>query len=259
MNPLPFEEPLFSHPSVLDPGSPGLAGGAAAYPAMNKRSSSPLSRVYPLLFAVSTAVAGIFCTLYITKPVIIAGERGLERDATPPRPAHVEEDDRLPPALVPSTDRLPGDSARGAGIEHIAAARPLPPPPSSGSPFEETNLRVQHVLTAETPDGHQSRIVLDVPVLYESRQLRWTAAETLEARELLNRLAAHQERTLALRSEGMELLDAWNALVARGIPASELRADSPTLPENQQDASSKPRPVSLDSTEIIRVETPTEK
>jgi hypothetical protein len=54
--------------------------------------------------------------------------------------------------------------------------------------------------------------------------------------------------------EGAELLDSWNQLVERSIPASDLRADSPTLPTNQQDAADAPRPPGLNTTELIRIQ-----
>lgn len=254
---------------------PVLPGNLADQTTMNLRSFCPIEKVYPWLLFTSTAVAGLFCLMYITKPVIVANADGtLQIQEGPSALSALTAGgpltaltalNALPagapikaPDLLPSGDRLPGDDA----AVQPASARPAtsrPLPPVSVPPFEETNLRVQHVLTAETPDGHQSRIVLDVPVLYQSRNLRWTTAETAEARALLNELAEHQEKTLALRGEGQVLLDAWNRLIARSIPAPELRADSPTLPANQQDAAAKPRAASFDSTETIRVETPSGK
>lgn len=123
----------------------------------------------------------------------------------------------------------------------------------SANAFEQTNLRIQHILTAEAPGGHLAKIDLDVPVLYQSRNLRWTAEEVAEARELLVRLANYQEKSRAMRAEGVALLDSWNHLVQRSIPDGELRADSPTLPANQEDAASTPRPVGLDTTESIQI------
>ncbi len=120
--------------------------------------------------------------------------------------------------------------------------------------FEETNLRVQHVLTAETPGGQLARIDIDVPVLYQSRNLRWTAAEVPDARALLIRLADYQEKSRTLRGEGVALLDSWNRLVGRSIPAGDLRADSSTLPVNQLDAAGAPRPAGLNTIESIQIQ-----
>ena len=128
------------------------------------------------------------------------------------------------------------------------------PPRQAGTPFEQTNLRIQHILTAEAPGGHRAKIDIDVPVLYQSRNLRWTTTEVATARDLLIRLANYQERTRILRSEGVELLDSWNQLIEQSIPAADLRADSPTLPTNQQDAADSPRPALLDTAESIKIQ-----
>jgi len=261
MKPLPYAESDLQQPPELPPVKPMAAMLPGDLPDPTTMFC-PLQKVYPWLLFASTAVAAVFCLMYISKPVIVASADGsLQVQEGPPvrsalAAAGITPTTTKAPALLPSGDRLPGDAAA-----QPAGARPgrTLPPASADSPFEETNLRVQHVLTAETPDGHQSRIVLDVPVLYQSRNLRWTPAETAEARALLNQLAGHQEKTLALRAEGQVLLDAWNSLIERSIPAAELRADSPSLPANQQDAAANPRPASLDSTENIRVETPSGK
>jgi hypothetical protein len=97
--------------------------------------------------------------------------------------------------------------------------------------------------------------VLDVPVLYQSRNLRWTEEEVATARNLLDRLADHQEKTKNLRAEGIALLDSWNPLIEKSIPSGDLRADSPSLPANQGDASQSPRPAMLNSTESIEIRT----
>ena len=152
---------------------------------------------------------------------------------------------------MPSHDRLPGEKdTRGTSLDAGAPARASFAPVA----FEQTNLRIQHILTAEAPGGHLARINLDVPVLYQSRNLRWTAAEVTEARALLARLADYQEKSRTLRVEGAELLDSWNHLIGRSIPAGDLRADSPTLPANQQDAADAPRPAGLDTRELIQIQ-----
>ena len=120
--------------------------------------------------------------------------------------------------------------------------------------FEQTNLRVQHILTADTPDGHVANIDIDVPVLYQSRNLRWTPAEVAQARQLLIQLSDYQDKTRQLRAEGATLLASWNQLVEKSIPAGVVRADSPSLPSNQQDAADAPRPAGLDTNEAIRIQ-----
>ena len=94
---------------------------------------------------------------------------------------------------------------------------------------------------------------LDVPVLYQSRNLRWTPTEVTHARELLARLMDYQEKSNRLRDEGSALLQAWNSLLDKSLPAADLRADSPSLPANQETATNPTRPASLITTESIQI------
>ena len=211
----------------------------------NRRANkSPNQRVYPWLLFTSTAVAALFCLMYITKPVIMASQNPIPTYTPSPAPPHASSA-TANVALIPAKDQLPGEKT-------------TPPDHASSSPaaatVEQTNLRIQHILTAEAPGGHLAKIDIEVPVLYRSRNLRWTAAEVAEARTLLVRLADYQEKSQSLRAEGSELLDSWNRLVERSIPASDLRADSPTLPTNQQDAADAPRPAGLNTTDLIQIQ-----
>jgi hypothetical protein len=158
-------------------------------------------------------------------------------------------------SLLPGNDRLPGEKSSSAHADRAVPVDPrriLPAPPSTDV-FEETNLRVQHILTAEAPGGHLDRIDIDVPVLYQSRSLRWSTEEVAEARELLARLMDYQEKSRQLRSEGVALLDSWNHLIGNSIPAAQLRADSPSLPENEQDYTLTPSQPGLTTSEAIQI------
>ena len=238
----------------------------------------PQTRAYPLLLLLSTAMAGLFCFMYITKPVIsLAPPPVTLSSVTPAKPLPIPEqpatDQPLGSAeksaaapslttpekpvaalagMLPNPERLPGDPDTSPAPH--ADGRQTPPVPSSAPTFEETNLHIQHVLSAATPDGDVSRIVLNVPVLYQSRRLRWTASEVAESRELLKRLGTYQENSRALRAEGSQLLAAWNHLVELSIPTSVLRADSPSLPANQEQAELSQHPAGLDTTESIKIQ-----
>ncbi len=222
-----------------------LTVAPASYSTSNRRASNcPSQRVYPFMLFASTGVAGMFCLMYITKPFIQASQA--VSPTIESQPVFVKTSSApASSSMMPDKDRLPGEKPVGV---------PSSSTTQSGNPFEQTNLRIQHILTAEAPGGHVSRIDLDVPVLYQSRNLRWTPAEVAEARELLIRLADYQEKSRSLRLEGVELLDSWNRLIERSIPATDLRADSPTLPTNQQDAADAPRPAGLDTTELIQIQ-----
>lgn len=245
MKPLPSEnEPATSGNTgkKMPEVPPTLPISPGSYSAANRKASScPVQRVYPWLLLTSTAVAAAFCLLYITKPVITPNRALETSDFTPLA------------AVAPSTEALQPTLENDQPV----SISPSTTKPAAGSKsgFEESNLRVQHILSAETPGGDISRIVLDVPVLYQSRNLRWTESEVASARELLTRLADYQDKTHALRAEGVALLDAWNHLVEKSIPAQDLRADSPSLPANQGEASLLPTPANLNTTESIQIRT----
>lgn len=247
MKPLPAQTSSVNN--TVDRAMPSLpstlTAAPASYSTSNRRASNcPTQRVYPFLLFVSTAAAGVFCLMYITKPFIQASQAVTPQLAV--QPVFVKAN--ATPAkssMMPDKNRLPGEKPTSTAPHSVSA---------SATPFEQTNLRIQHILTAEAPGGHLSKIDLDVPVLYQSRNLRWTPAEVAEARELLIRLADYQEKSRTLRLEGAELLDSWNRLIERSIPAADLRADSPTLPTNQQDAADAPRPAGLDTTELIQIQ-----
>lgn len=221
------------------------------------RMAPRVPKIYPVLLVFSTMVAGAFCWLYLTKPVI---EQITMVQAPPAPTAPVIATLPTLPSIKPADPTAPAKQS-GATVTEAKPATPaikletpaqrqLPAAPAN--PYEESNLRIQHVLTATSPDGELGRIILDVPVLYQSRNLRWTPRDIREARELLSRLNTYQEKVRDLRSEGTALMGAWNALVARTLPVSVLRADSQSLPENQREAPSPSG--ALNSTDSIRIQ-----
>lgn len=255
MKPLPAQKASGGSASgEIMPSLPALlASPATSYSTANRRASTcTVQRVYPWLLSASTAVAAVFCLLYITKPVITP--------AATSNSALLPQGQLATAAISPSatTGLMPGKSLPGE--KSASTIKPAPADPrhvpsaASTSTFEETNIRIQHVLTAEAPGGHVDRIDLDVPVLYQSRNLRWTPAEIATARQLLVQLMDHQEKSRQLRSEGIVLLDSWNHLVGKSIPAGELRADSPTLPANQLDGADDPQPAGLITNESIQLQ-----
>lgn len=253
MKPLPAQNPSISkaNDSAMPSIPSTLNTPAGPYSTANRRvSNCSVQRIYPLLLFTSTAIAALFCLMYITKPVIMASQSPLPSDAENPlfpKLVAAVTASAKPAPLMPDQDRLPGEKGAIHPVPMRASASPV-------AAFEQTNLRIQHILTAEAPGGHLAKIDLDVPVLYQSRNIRWTAAEVAEARELLVRLADYQEKSRNLRAEGSVLLDSWNHLIERSIPAGALRADSPTLPTNQQDAADSPRPAGLNTNESIKIQ-----
>ena len=243
MKPLPSEEP--SRARLADTLAPAIP----AYSNSNRRLPNALARrSYPILLFLSTAMTAVFCLMYITKPVIqqiteapSPGETSATDANSPVRVKTVLG--TAPATLLPNGSHLPGEATSGGSMLRSPTA----------NAYEETNLSIQHVLNAETPDGTISRIILDVPVLYQSRNLRWTESDVEEARSLLVQLGDFQEKSRELRSEGTRLLETWNALMARSIPGGDLRADSPSLPENQASSPGAPRPAALNSHDAIQL------
>ena len=236
---------------------------------MTPPGSCGVGRAYPWLLILSTAIAALFCVMYITKPVIqtispppgLSNSQVVRTSPTAPKPPakpapETPGGEAVRTGLMPSGDHLPGEPVSPtAGNKHPAATtRPAPPSLPSGSPYEETNLRIQHILNAEGPGGFLARLDLDVPVLYQSRNLRWTTEDVAAARDLVGRLISYQEKTKLLRAEGADLLASWNRLMDRSLPVRELRADSPSLPSNQEDAADAPHPAVLLNTESIKIQ-----
>lgn len=222
-----------------------------SYSTTNRRAARcPIQRLYPWLLFASTAVAATFCLAYISKPVILATPSPTEQEAqkafSSNNPSSVNKSD----TLLPDGNALPGtDISPNRGATH---------PSALASNFEETNIRIQHVLDAEFPSGDVSRIIVDVPVLYRSRSLRWTQDEAARARILLDRLAAYQSQVRNLRTEGTQLLDEWNSLMTGSIPGAALRSDSPSLPANQQDGLLPGRLPGSDTVDTIKLQKPEE-
>lgn len=227
-------------------------------PSPNRRASSSGSaqRSYPWLLLASTGLAAVFCGLYLTKPVIAAGVSQSLPDAPfepapplPPGPAAAKPAPKQVASLLPNAATLPGD--RGAKPQATDPRVLKSAEAGPAASYEETNLRIQHVLKAQGPSGEDlGKIMLEVPVLYGSRSLRWTPAEISRARELLARIGDYQEKTRALQNEGSALLSEWSALVGDSVPTSVLRADSPSL---NRDTQLNPAE-GLDSTEAIEIQ-----
>lgn len=201
-----------------------LSPRAESYSYSNRRSASTKTQwLYPWLLLASTAVAAGFCFAYITKPVVVSYApysdlSGSSNPITPVPVTHATPPTEIPPEAKPKSH--PGTTKQQ-----------LPPAPLT-SGFEETNIRMQHILDAESPGGDIHRIVIDVPVLYKSRNLRWSQDDTAQARVLLQRLEAYQEKSRALREEGSLILEDWNKLMDASVPNQILRADSPSVSTN---------------------------
>ena len=258
----------------MTPKPPPAATGASPpapacmlEPAALRATTGP-GWIYPALLLLSTAMAALFCVMYITQPVIltvappaVAASSPARTVPTAPKVPTTSGPDTLGRSsagagLLPNGDRLPGEPGFPPAGAKPATVAPHPalPSPAAGSPYEATNLRIQHILNAEGPGGFLARLDLEVPVLYQSRNLRWTPEDVAQARDLVGRLINYQEQTQLLRAAGADLLAGWNHLLDRSLPGKELRADSPSLPSNQEDAADPSHPAVLLNTESIKIQ-----
>jgi hypothetical protein len=213
-------------------------------PSINqRRNSCGVQRAYPWLLLTSTAMAAVFCALYITKPVLQAGAAPATLSGPLPAIGGPAEES----TVKSSPSALPGDATNKPSVVEPQALAS-----TDDHGFEETNLRIQHVLGATGPDGQDlGRITLDVPVLYQSGSVRWTREDVSKARSLLARIEDYQNKSRSLRDEAVHLISEWDALIVNSIPETTLRADSPTLPENQGAGTATEAPLkSTDSIEI---------
>ncbi len=218
------------------------------------RASARLERAYPWLLGASTCLSAMLCWMYVTKPVIATVSvgndpdalalAGLTEDAAVTRAGNADAGPRAGD-LVPSDTDLPGSqppapqAAGQAGGGSPEAITPQRLAEGAGADaaamtlgWEATNLKVQHILSADGGNGALEKIVINVPVLYETRTMRWTSADIVKARDVLSRLMLYERNLSNLRQEGQVLLKDWNELLEETVPAPSLRADSPSLPYN---------------------------
>ena len=241
--------------------------------AVVKATVSPLYKLYPWLLSASVCLSAVLCWMYVSKPVIVTAaptsvdnsfltepqpeDKGLEPLETP-----IAASNNVP-SLIPSDDKLPGEepsqknSSQRGSEPKIHAVTPQVADngsiqsSSENTGWENTNLKVQHILRADNGDGELEKIILTVPVRYESRTMRWAPQDVLQARNILSRLMVYERDLNRLRLQGESILTDWNGLLKRTVPSGVLRADSPSLPYNRGYANA---PQGLpDSSSVIKV------
>jgi len=216
-------------------------------------SSVPASpnKACPVLLVISLCLSAVLCWMYVTKPVIVAAssdEKGSSvQEVTPPQKIakrsetkQAKQTKQAQSELLPSDNALPGvKTSSGASSKKLSATaqKPIDPltltTPGNGTGWETTNARVQHILRADSGNGELSNIVLNVPVLYQTRTMRWTPADIANGRQILTRLMVYESNLAKVKQEGKVLLADWHRLLEKTVPSSALRADSPSIPYNR--------------------------
>lgn len=213
-------------------------------------SKSDVSLTYKFLLILSTMTSCFFCYLYVSKPTVApaaekpASTQSSEPDSEPATPVREDSITASSPEdfVAPSPDSLPG-AAKAATPQlkpvnpHSATSTislPSTPAIAHSNAWEETNDKVQHVITAQAEDGESERIILEIPVIYMTRGLRFSPAEAKEAERILRALKIYQGQIKQLHQDGLNIQTAWQTLLNNAQPIEALRADSPSLPKSNQ-------------------------
>lgn len=201
---------------------------------MSQSNTSEITLTYKFLLILSTLSAVFFCYLYVTKPI----EKIIYKDAIDSSGGEELSEDSVSDPAAPiagfeslSSNSLPGENTDTAKDNKLAGV-PLPETPATEGKigWEETNDRIQHVVTAEY--GQQSqRVLIEVPVIYETRGLRLGPEQAKEAQRVLRALKIYQQQIKKLHQDGKNIQMAWNSLLMSAQPIQALRADSPSLPQ----------------------------
>ncbi|MFC4995466.1 hypothetical protein [Rubritalea tangerina] len=217
-----------------------------------------VSLTYKFLLTFSTLSAVFFCWLYVTKPTHIVSSNVTENTPAPSTSENVEEDTSSKPSNFVNLQQssLPGDGPSELPPTETNASQKGAPIPLATTDsteglvgFEETNHKVQHVLTAKS-NSSSERIILQVPVIYKTRGLRFSPEQTKEAQRVLRALKIYQSQIQKLHQDGQNIQLAWNNLLMSAQPIDALRADSPSLPSN---APSHPNILSENSSQTIKI------
>ena len=204
--------------------------------------SSEITLTYKYLLTFSTLSAVFFCWLYVTKPTSAVGSNGNDAEDAAVGLADTPAGESSQAATENSfaslaNAGLPGDTNDSPAQAQMSAANKasnIPPPLSDSTEslvgFEETNDRVQHVITAQS-HNQSERIILEVPVIYKTRGLRFGPQQTSEAQRVLRALKIYQSQINKLHQDGKNIQLAWDSLLMSAQPVASLRADSPSLPQ----------------------------
>lgn len=210
--------------------------------------------IYPFMLVISVTVAALFCYLYLTSP-LKPKTQNLQpaENLAPQKQPPIISTEKPQELITANTPSLKNDISEAAAIEEeftlpsmsslpgeiivhqvSAETRPLAQTEAVGKnhQYEQTNYKVQHIIDVELANAKQERVTVEVPVLYQSRGMRWGTAEIGEARRVLRALEIYRDRVKQLKQDGQNIQTAWEKLLLKSQPVDALRADSPSLPEN---------------------------
>ena len=204
------------------------------------------------LLLVSVALSAVLCWMYVNKPVIILStiDRSTAVDPSTIEMKNEKSDSQVVEPIIANTKNLtesnilPSDNALPGIVQQDQAGvivSPVKPNSkaisdlkklqysSDWNGWEKTNLQMQHVLSANLDGANVQKIVINTPVYYESRTMRWSKKDIAQARDILSRLVVYESNIHKLRLESRSILEDWNEFVQKTIPHQVLRADSPSI------------------------------
>ena len=249
LNPIPRDLSLDAKQVAENPPG-GEEASSRGLRLSRRRFNARVSRIdaaYHWLLITSLVLSSILCWLYVTKPVIVQDKSASDKPMNDNMSAMSggPQGGRVA-ALVPADESLPGrelSQAPDEGPLNSGGLQKISPVALTESGvenkdsalslgWESTNYKVQHILSVDAGGDELEKIVLNVPALYQTRTMRWSAEDVVKARNVMQRLMVYESNLNNLRTEGEGILRDWNELIEKTSPTAALRADSPSLPCN---------------------------
>lgn len=198
-------------------------------------SNNDVTLTYKYLLIFSTLCAVFFCWLYVTKPtnVVQSTNSSEQKDESVDASTLTSSEGTSETSEDSSFDSLDSNSLPGDADTSSYKSIPIAQTPAteSNEGFEETNDTIQHILTAQNSTSSE-RIIIEVPVIYQTRGLRLDPEKAKEAQRVLRALKIYQSQLNKLHQDGLNIQKAWNNLLIASQPIDALRADSPSLPKS---------------------------
>ncbi|MDQ8190727.1 hypothetical protein [Roseibacillus persicicus] len=199
-----------------------VEGRAVLHANTEKPEAKSLSRFYPPLLFLSTALTGVFFFLYLTKPVVVESVTPA-MGAVVPAVGAAEPSTEAPPMVAeeelspfPDEMMIPGENL--PGLQPLAANSDREAQPA----MQSTTLGVEQIVQVESLNGELEEFTVSLPVLYPENMLSWNESSIVEAQRLAEEIELHLEQVRAVQANGVQLLEDWNRLVSGSVPKEVL-------------------------------------
>ena len=193
-----------------------VEGRPLPHPSSEKTEAKSLTRFYPPLLFLSTALTGVFLFLYLSKPVIVSEQPVLEPVA-PVAAVSTSENLENDPLLE---ELSPWPEADILTSNHLPGLSPLVKSELSEPSMLPTTLGVEQIVKVESLNGELEEFTVSLPVLYPENMLSWNTESIAAAQQLATDIEAHLKQVSAVQANGVKLLEDWNRLVSQSTPQS---------------------------------------